>query len=128
MRQLATFFFWAVRFRWLLLTRQQKDAEILFLRQQLAMVLRHSKRLPLGDRDRAFFAAIPVSWLGWRSALAVVKPETIIRWHRAGFRAFWRWKSRGMGRPRMDADVRALIRRLAGVAPQATQTAWVHAA
>jgi len=113
MRQLSTFLFWAVRFRWLLLTRQQKDAEILFLRQQLAMVLRHSKRLPLGDRERAFFAAVPLDWPGWRSALAVIKPDTLLRWHRAGFRAFWRWKSRGSGRPRKDAEVRALIRRLA---------------
>jgi transposase InsO family protein len=51
-------------------------------------------------------------WFEWRSALIVVRPETLIRWHRAGFRLFWRWKSRP-GRPRIPLELRELIRRMA---------------
>jgi putative transposase len=49
----------------------------------------------------------------WRSALVIVKPATLIGWHRAAFRRFWRWKSRPVGRPPLAAEVRRLIRRMA---------------
>jgi hypothetical protein len=50
-------------------------------------------------------------WSGWRSVLLIVKPETVIGWHRQGFRLYWRWKSRGgkPGRPSVDQQVRELI-------------------
>lgn len=53
-------------------------------------------------------------WPRWRSALIVVKPATVVAWHRRGFRLYWRWKSRKRGRPKIDAEVRSLIRRMAG--------------
>jgi putative transposase len=58
------------------------------------------------------------AWRGWRSAVRVVKPETVIAWHRRGFRLFWTWKSRqGTGRPSVPPDVRALIRELSSANP-----------
>ena len=58
------------------------------------------------------------SWCGWRSAVPIVKPETLIGWHRRGFRLFWRWKSRHRtGRPGVPEDVRDLIRELSTANP-----------
>src|SRR6202790_3394837 len=51
-------------------------------------------------------------WFDWRDALVVVKPATLIRWHRKGFRLFWQWKSRPVGRPRLPKDTQALIRQM----------------
>ena len=53
----------------------------------------------------------------WRMSLVVVKPDTFIRWHRQGFRLFWRWKSKPTGRPRLPTDIRELIRRMAAENP-----------
>jgi hypothetical protein len=58
-------------------------------------------------------------WTEWRTALLIVKPETVIAWHRRGFRPWWVWKSRGrMGRPTVPADVRALIRTMVAANPR----------
>src|SRR5712664_11838 len=75
--------------------------ENLALRQQLALLRRRSKRPQLERLDRAFWVWLSNWWPGWREALHLVRPETVIRWHRQGFRAFWSWKSRRgrMGRP-----------------------------
>ena len=51
-------------------------------------------------------------WDGWQSTLHVVQPATVVRWHRQGFRYYWRWKSRRRGRPRVDAELRDLIRQI----------------
>ncbi len=56
-------------------------------------------------------------WSGWRESLQIVQPETIVRWHRQGFRYYWRWKSRGRGRPRIDLEIRHLIRRMCRANP-----------
>jgi putative transposase len=67
----------------------------------------------LRDGDRRFWILLARLWPGWRSALLVVSPATVVRWHRQGFRYYWRWKSRGhAGRPQIDAVVRQLIRHL----------------
>jgi putative transposase len=88
-------------------------AENLALRQQLAILCRSASRPRLGWRDRLFWAALARLWSGWRSALLIVKPATVVRWHRQGFRLSWRWKSRGKpGRPPLADDVRRLIRRI----------------
>ena len=64
------------------------------------------------------WAWLSEAWCGWRSAVHIVKPETVIGWHRRGFRLFWRWKSRHRtGRPGVPADVRALIRELSTANP-----------
>jgi transposase InsO family protein len=88
------------------------EAEVLFLRRQLALyVERRVKPRRLDAATRVSLALL--SWLfEWRSALVVVRPETLIRWHRAGFRLFWKWKSRS-GRPPIPLELRQLIRRMA---------------
>ena len=87
-------------------------AENLALRQQLSVLRRSVKRVRLRKRDRVFWAMLSRFWHGWRSSLMIVKPETVIRWHRYGFRLYWRWKSRRGGRPRKDAEIRMLVRRM----------------
>src|SRR5438067_11479790 len=71
------------------------------LRQQLALLRRRSKRPQFALLDRLLWVWLSNQWAGWRDALHVVRPETVIRWHRQGFRAFWAWKSRRgrTGRP-----------------------------
>src|SRR2546425_11051647 len=89
--------------------------ENLALRQQLALLGRRSKRPQFGRLDRAFWVWLSNRWAGWRQALYLVRPETVIRWHRRGFRAFWTWKSpRGrVGRPRGGSGLAGLLPRLA---------------
>ena len=96
--------------------RSQRELalENLALRQQLAVLKRKTKRPQLTNADRAFWVALSRLWTGWRHALILVKPETVIRWHRKGFRLYWTWKSRNRGgRPRIDAEIRALVQRMA---------------
>ena len=86
--------------------------ENLALRQQLAIVQRKTKRPKLTQADRAFWVALCGLWPDWRNALIIVKPETVIRWHRKGLKLYWTWKSRHRGgRPRIDAEIRTLIAR-----------------
>ena len=73
-------------------------AEILALRQQLAILNRAAKRPSLRFQDRLFWVTLAKYWQDRRSALLIVKPETVIKWHRQGFRLYWRWKSK-TGRP-----------------------------
>jgi transposase InsO family protein len=64
--------------------------------------------------DRFFWTTLRCVWPRWTDVLIIVKPNTVVRWHRTGFRLFWRWRSRRQGgRPRTTAEIRALIRRLA---------------
>jgi len=88
--------------------------ENLALRQQLAIYNQSIKRPKLRPRDRVFWVWLSRIWYDWNSALVIVKPETVIRWHRQGFRLYWRWKSRTdrPGRPKMEQEVRDLIRRM----------------
>ena len=86
-------------------------AENLALRQQLAVLRRRVRRPRLRNRDRVFWAWLSRLWKGWRSVLVIVQPDTVVKWHRAGFRLYWRWKSRTtIGRPKKDVIVRNLIR------------------
>lgn len=89
-------------------------AENLALRQQLAVYNQSIKRPRLRPRDRVFWVWLSKYWSEWSSALVIVKPDTVIRWHRQGFRLYWRWKSRTrrLGRPRIEQEVRDLIRRM----------------
>jgi transposase InsO family protein len=88
-------------------------AENLALRQQLAVLNRSSPRPRLRWRDRAFWVLLSRLWTGWRSVLVLVQPETVVRWHRRGFRYYWHWKSGKPGRPMIDPAVRRLIGRMA---------------
>jgi len=89
------------------------EAENLFLRHQLSIALRRAPpRLRLRGSDRALMVWLTWLWPSLLGASHVVQPETILRWHRAGFTAFWRWKSRKRaGRPKIARDLRDLIRR-----------------
>ena len=94
--------------------RASLHAEILVLRHQLNVLQRKSpKRLVFNNIDRLVFAGLYGLAPNVLDALKILKPETVVRWHRAGFRAYWRWKSRSRGgRPRASAEVRELIREM----------------
>jgi putative transposase len=92
-------------------------AENLFLRKQFTLFReREKKAMHTTPADRLVFSKLARRF-DWRIALVIVKPATLISWHRAAFRLFWRWKSRRVGRPRVTAEVRELIRRLAAKNP-----------
>jgi transposase InsO family protein len=91
-------------------------AENLCLRQQLVVFQRRQPRPRLLGADRRFWVLASEWFSGWRDALLIVQPETVLRWHREGWRAYWRWRSRPRrigGREPVSAEVRALIRRMA---------------
>src|SRR5262245_17028679 len=90
--------------------------ENLALREQLAILRRASpKRLRLKSADKIFWAWPSSVWAHWADVLVIVRPDTVVRWHRSGSRPFWRWKARrqGPGRPPASKDVHDLIRRTA---------------
>jgi len=95
-------------------SRSRLQAENLLLRHQLAIALRRAPLcLRLRGSDRALLVWITRLWPSLLDAVQVVQPETVLRWHRAGFKVFWRWKSRNRaGRPRIDRGLRDLIRRM----------------
>lgn len=92
--------------------RKSLEAEILFLRRQLALYMERGARPRRIDAVTRVSLALLSRLFEWRSSLVVVRPETLIRWHRAGFGLIWRWKSRP-GRPPIPPELRHLIRRLA---------------
>ena len=98
--------------RGLIRSRAALHLEVLALRHQLQVLQRsRPRRLRLARADRWLWAWLSRAWGGWRTAVVIVKPETVIAWHRQGFRLFWTWKSRRRhGRPPVAPDVRALIR------------------
>jgi putative transposase len=84
--------------------------ENLMLRHQLAVALRPRRRPRLERRDRLFWLLLCRFTTEWRRHLVLVKPNTVVRWHRQGWRLFWRWQSRTrLGRPHLSAEVRELI-------------------
>ena len=93
--------------------RAALHAEVLALRHQLLVLNRQRGARRVGFRalDRVLWSRLSRFWPGWRQALVVVRPETVIRWHRRGFRLYWRWKSRSRhpGRPAIEAELRDLI-------------------
>src|SRR5215467_10414284 len=96
-------------------SRSALELEILALRHQIAVLQRAAGKRPrLTAADRLFWVVLCRLWDDWRSALAIVKPETVIAWHRKGFRLFWTWKVRRgrPGRPAVAREVRDLIRRM----------------
>jgi putative transposase len=101
-------------------SRAAVELEILALRHQLEVLQRtRPRQVRLAKTDRWLWVALSHLWTGWRAALVIVKPETVIAWHRQGFRLWWTWKSRRrMGRPPVPADIRTLIRTMAQANPR----------
>jgi putative transposase len=94
--------------------RAALQVEVLALRHQLGVLHRSVKRPKLTAADRLLWAWLSELWGDWRTALVIVKPETVIAWHRKSFRLFWTWKVRSgnPGRPAVTKEVRDLIRRM----------------
>src|SRR5215469_461743 len=100
-------------------SRVSLEAEILILRHQLNIQRRHvPKRVAFSAMDRLIFVGLYRLVPNAIKALTIVKPDTVIRWHRAGFRSYWRWKSRNRGgRPTVSLEIRRLIREMSIVNP-----------
>jgi len=99
-------------FRLLVCSRSALVAENLFLRKQLALFL---ERKAKSRRTTPVFRLIMVTlaqFFDWRKSLVIVKPDTFVRWHQAGLKMFWRWKSRRRGRPALPKHLRELVREM----------------
>ena len=94
--------------------------EDLALRQQLLALRSKRPRPRLGTVDKLFWVVLRKVWSGWKRSLILVTPETVVRWHRTGFRLYWRWISRrqkALGRKPISREVRELIFRMAAENP-----------
>ena len=104
----------------LLYSRRDLMLENLVLRQQLAVLKLKNRRPRLAISDKLFWVLARRLWTEWRRALVVVTPETVIRWHRAGFRLYWKWLSRHkprFGRKQIGKEVRDLVFRMVAENP-----------
>jgi len=106
--------------RTLAYSRAALHFEILALQHQLDVLQRtRPHRVRLAKTDRWLWVILARLWAGWRTALVLVKPETVVAWHRQGFRLWWTWKSpRRLGRPTAPTDIRSLIRTMAEANPR----------
>src|SRR5437773_6941527 len=105
-------------FRSAVRTRRELALENLELRQQLAVWKARQPGPRLTEMDRIFWIVVSRLWKNWRSSLQVVRPETVVRWHRRGFRLYWAWKSRRRwGRPAIGRELRDLIRQMSRANP-----------
>ena len=99
-------------------SRHDLGLELVALRQQVGVLKRKNPRPQLSPWDRLFWIGLHRWWSKWASALVVVKPETVVGWHRAGFRCYWHFLSRRRsGRPKTTPELRHLIRSLAAENP-----------
>src|SRR5262249_51571473 len=98
---------------------RQVALENIALRHQLAVFTREKKRPRLRDRDRLLWITLQRLWKDWRSALVFVQPETVSGWQRKRLKRYlWRLsESKGAGRPRVDSEIRKLVRTMAGTNP-----------
>src|SRR6266850_7842773 len=101
-------------------SRAALQLEVLALRHQLQVLHRsRARRVRLAKADRWLWVLLSRLWTGWRTALVIVKPETVIAWHRRGFQLWWTRKSRRrLGRPTVPANIRTLIREMAEANPR----------
>jgi putative transposase len=97
--------------------RAKLAAENLFLRKQLALFQEREKKAQRTTAADRFVFAKLTRLFDWRNALVIVKPATLISWHRSAFRRFWRWRSRPVGRPSLAIKLRKLIRQMAAENP-----------
>jgi len=93
-------------------SQRELTLENLALRQQVVMLKRTVKRARPNRTDRLFWIAFSRFVANWRDSVIAIHPDTVVRWHREGFRRYWAWKSRRGGRPAIDAELKSLIRRM----------------
>jgi hypothetical protein len=100
-------------------SKSRLEAENAALRHQVIVLRRRvSGRVQLTNGDRLFLVMLYRWFPSVLKAITIIRPETLVRWHRAGFRRYWRWKSRSLGgRPTIEAELRALIRRMTAENP-----------
>src|SRR5882762_9689697 len=100
-------------------SKSRLEAENAALRHQLIILRRKVRgRVRLTDGDRLFFTQLYRWFPSVLKAITIIRPETLVRWHRAGFRRYWRWKSRSLGgRPKIGTELRALIRQMSAENP-----------
>ena len=99
-------------------SRAGLELELVALRHQVTVLRRqHNGRLRLFSTDRLLWVWLYRIWPQTLNAMVLVKPATVIQWHRKGFRLYWRWRSRRLGRPKMDTEIRDLIRRMSQANP-----------
>jgi len=115
-----------VRWLWIVLgtlrsvvsTHRELALENLVLRQQLAVWKARQPRPRLTAVDRVFWVLLSRLWTNWRHSLQLVRPDTVVAWHRGGFRRYWAWKSRRQsGRPMISTELRDLIQRMSYANP-----------
>ena len=106
--------FFLALFSSLFKSKSRLEAENAALRRQLIVLQRKVRgRVHFTNSDRLFLIQLYRWFPSVLKVITIIRPETVVRWHRAGFRRYWRWKSRSLGgRPQIEADLRALIRRL----------------
>src|SRR5580700_5134165 len=105
------FLFFARSFR----SRRDLLLENLALRQQLAVLARRHPQPRFSVPDRVFWIALRRLWAGWRKALMLIQPDTVVRWHRTAFKLYWNWLVRGrvrVGRKPTSLELRELIFRM----------------
>jgi putative transposase len=91
-------------------SRAHLELELIALRHQVSVLRRqHPGRLRLFSTDRRFWIWLYRMWPQVLDAVMLVKPATVVQWHRKGFRLYWRWRSRRPGRPKMSSEIRDLI-------------------
>jgi hypothetical protein len=95
------------------------SAKNLALHQQLIVLNRSIKRPQIKTKDRLFWIILYLFWNNWQASLIILKPDTIVGWHKKGFKLFWRWKSRSKspGRPWINHEIRNLIHKMAMANP-----------
>lgn len=99
-------------------TKAQLQLEIVFLSKQLEIYKRIDPKLKIYRTDRLFFSLFKDLLSNWKERLFIVKPNTIIKWHRLGFRHFWKWKSGGEGgRPSTNLEIINMIKKMANENP-----------
>ena len=105
------------------LDRRNLMLENIALRHQVEVPTRTRRRPALQPADRLLWSSLARVWPSWRQHVVIVQPDTVVRWHRTAWRRYWTWRSRGRrpGRPRIDAEVATLIRRMTTDNPR-----WGH--
>lgn len=95
-------------------SQSRLQLENIYLRKQLVILKRTNKKFQIRNRNRFFFVIMKTIFNRWRESLIIIKPETVIKWHRKGFKLYWRWKCRNSGgRPKIPQEQITLIKKMA---------------